>query len=493
MPDNVSFNEIPVDIRTPGQYIEIDNSLAVQGLPGMPRKVLVLGQRLTGGSVEAETPAQVLGREQGEAFFGRGSQIAGMLKALRAVNRTSEVWAVALDDDAAAAPATGQIAVTGTATATGTLALYIAGHRVRVGVTAADQQDAIAQAVVDAINAQTDLPVTAAINGTTANQVDITARNAGEAGNDIDIRANYYQGESLPAGVTLTITDMASGTANPDIALALAAIGDSQYYTIVSGWTDDANMTALETELQDRWGPLEQKTGHVFTGLAGTHAELGTWSDNRNSPHVTTMGVHDSPTPPWVWAAAVAGVVEYHGAIDPARPFQTLAIDGLLPPPPASRFTREERDLLLHDGIATFTVDDGGRVLIERIITNYQTNAAGIEDISYLDLNTKWTVDYVRYATRARIAMRYPRHKLADDGTAFAPGQAVVTPKVIRAELLSLFRDLEEAGLVENFDQFKEDLLVVRSSSDPNRINTVMPPDLINQFRVFAAAVQFRL
>jgi phage tail sheath gpL-like len=33
MPDNITFNTIPVDIRTPGQYVEIDNSKALRGLP----------------------------------------------------------------------------------------------------------------------------------------------------------------------------------------------------------------------------------------------------------------------------------------------------------------------------------------------------------------------------------------------------------------------------------------------------------------------------
>ena len=166
---------------------------------------------------------------------------------------------------------------------------------------------------------------------------------------------------------------------------------------------------------------------------------------------------------------------------------------GLLAPPEQNRFTREERNLLLKDGISTFTVGQDGKVYIERVITTYQQNAFGIEDISYLDLNTKWTLDYIRYAVRVRIALRYPRYKLADDGTRFAAGQAVVTPSMIRAELLALFRELENVALVENFDQFKADLIVVRSVSDPNRINAVIPPDVVNQFRVFAAAVQFRL
>ncbi|AXW58918.1 hypothetical protein CJO93_08400 [Ralstonia solanacearum] len=90
-------------------------------------------------------------------------------------------------------------------------------------------------------------------------------------------------------------------------------------------------------------------------------------------------------------------------------------------------------------------------------------------------------------------SQKFPRHKLANDGTVFDAGQAVATPSMIRAELIALFRDWEEAGLVEDFDQFKADLQVARSSTDVNRVDVRIPPNLINQFRVFAAQIQFRL
>tara|TARA_R110002050_G_scaffold269917_1_gene412417 strand:- start:39923 stop:41398 length:1476 start_codon:yes stop_codon:yes gene_type:complete len=491
MPDNISFNEIPVDIRTPGQYIEFDNTKAVQGLPNQERKILVIANRLSTGTVAADTPFRVLSAELGENAAGRGSVLAGMLVALKAANKYSDVWAIGLDDNVAGVAAAGSILFAGTPSA-GTLNVYIAGQRIQIAVASTDTAANIVTNLSAKINAQTDLPVTAAPN-VVPEQIDITARNKGEHGNDIDIRLNYYQGETLPSGITATVTAMSAGAGNPDIADAIAAMGDDQFYTIIIPWSDTATMTAVEAELDGRWGPMNQKTGHVFTGLSKTHAGLSSWGSARNSVHSTAIGIYDSPTPPWIWAAIHGGIVEFNGAIDPARPFQTLAMPGLLAPPEQNRFTREERNLLLKDGISTFTVGQDGKVYIERVITTYQQNAFGIEDISYLDLNTKWTLDYIRYAVRVRIALRYPRYKLADDGTRFAAGQAVVTPSMIRAELLALFRELENVALVENFDQFKADLIVVRSVSDPNRINAVIPPDVVNQFRVFAAAVQFRL
>ncbi len=490
MPENVSFAEIPVDIRTPGQYIEIDNSKAVQGLPQQDRKILILGQRLTGGTVAQQIPTRVLNADQAAGYFGRGSMLHGMITAAKTANPYSDMWALALDDSGAGAAATGTITVTGTPTESGTINLYIGGVRLQAGVAASDTVTVVAASIAAAINAAADLPVTAI---SAVGVVTITARHKGECGNAIDIRLNYYMGEATPKGITLAVVAMSSGTGNPTVANALSAIGNDQYYTIVTPWTDAANMLALENELSTRWGPMSQKTGHAFAALSGTHGTLTTYGVARNSLHSTVVGSGKSPATPWIWASVLAAVCEFNGAIDPARPFQTLLLPGLLPPSEKDRYTREERNLLLKSGISTFLVDAGGRVLIERVITTYQTNAFGIADISYLDLNTKWTVDYIRYAVRARIALRFPRYKLANDGTNFAPGQAIVTPRVIRAELLGLFRELEDVGLVEDFDQFKADLLVVRSTSDPNRVNAVIPPNIVNQFRVFAAAVQFRL
>ena len=46
MADNVSFREIPADVLTPGQYIEIDGSRADSGTP--PRTFPTTEARATG-------------------------------------------------------------------------------------------------------------------------------------------------------------------------------------------------------------------------------------------------------------------------------------------------------------------------------------------------------------------------------------------------------------------------------------------------------------
>jgi phage tail sheath gpL-like len=64
---------------------------------------------------------------------------------------------------------------------------------------------------------------------------------------------------------------------------------------------------------------------------------------------------------------------------------------------------------------------------------------------------------------------------------------------VMREALLEVATDWVSAGLMENYDTFKETLQVYRDSSDRNRLNCVCHPDVVNQLRVFAALIQFKL
>ncbi len=484
---SISFNQIPVDIRVPGQYIEFDNSRAVAGLPVQKHKMLVIGQRLAAGTVAANTPTLVTSAELAKGYFGIGSMLSNMFDKLKAANNYTEVWANAVDDNVAGVVATQTITITGAATEARTLNLYIAGRRVQVAVANTDNPTTVATAIVDAITADSNLPVTAS---NTAGVVTLTAKHKGESGNDIDVRLNYY-GELSPAGLTFVIAAGAAGSGNPDIATAIAAMAGEWYNTIVMPYTDAANWNALDAEMATRWGPLTQQEGQVFAAIAGTHANIDTFGDGKNSLHYTVMGAQDSPTPPWEIAAVVAAVDAFEP--DPARPRQTLRLPGVLAPAPEDRYIQSERNIHLHSGISTFVVDQGGQVIIERLITTYQTNAFGLPDISYLDICTPRTLAFLRFSVRSRISQKFGRHKLAGDDTNYAPGQAIVTPRMIRAELIALFTEWEKAGLAEDIKQFKTDLLLQRSDTDPNRIDSVIPPNVVNQFRVFAAAVQFRI
>lgn len=479
------FNQLPANLRLPGVFIEIDNSLAAQAEQQF--KVLVIGQRLAAGTVAQAVPTRVTNEAQAELFFGRGSMLAEQLKAMKAVDRFMETWAIALDDNGAGVDATGTITIGGAPTESGTLNTYIAGKRVQTAITAAQTPTQIATALAAAINADTSLPVTAS---PAVGVVTLTARNAGEAGNGIDVRINYYN-ESTPAGMTVAIVALSGGTGNPDVATAIAAFGAEWWNWIVMPYTDATNLTALETELDARWGPTQQKGCRAFAAYRGAHAATGSFGSGRNNSHITYMGTNIVPEPPYLWAAVNAMRAAGALALDPARPLQTLELTGLKPPAIETRWTEEERNLLLFDGIATYRATSDGRCVIERQITSYQTDSAGVDDISYLDINRPETLERVRYEQRARVSLRFPRHKLSGTDERFGAGQPIVTATSITAELLSLYQDFIERGWCEDLAGYKASIVVEIDTAN-GRLNWKDEPRLIGQARVFAGLTQFR-
>ena len=492
----IDFEQIPDTIRVPGVYIEISNRLAFGGLFRFPERILVIGAMggRTPGEARPNQPVRVLSGDDAAGKFGRGSMLHGMFVGLKAANRFTETWALpipaALGDSAV-----GSVAFAGQQSEAGTLHLYIAGEPVKAPVRIGETGAELATRLATAINSLPDLPVAASIDGADPAQVNIQALQAGAWGNDIDLRLNYFAGERTPSGLTVTVTAAAGGTGDPDISAGLAALGDEQFEHIVMPFTDPLNLERVETLLAERWAPLKQIEGFAYAARAGRLSDLITWGRGRNSQHVSVVGVQNSPTPPWIWAAVYGATVAFAAGIDPARPFQTLDLDGVRASnDPADIFTLEERNLLLYAGVATFTVGVAdGRVRIERAVTTYQNNPQGFLDPSYLDANTVLTLAYLRRDLRVYIATRFPRHKLADDGTPVGPGQAIATPRTVRDVIVARYKLWLEAGLAEDIEQFKADLVVERNADDPNRLDALVPANIVNQLRIIAMLIEFRL
>lgn len=488
----IQLAEVPPGVRTPFTFIEIDASKAQTGPSIQNYRTLQIGQRLSTGTVPADEPFLATSADQVGAAAGRGSILHQMAIAYFRANNVTEAWFIGVSD-AAGTAATQTLTVTGPATSAGTIFLYIAGRQIQVAVANGDADTVIAAAIdaaIDASDFATELPV---VPSTVDEVVTLTARNLGTEGNAIDVRLNYNQGEALPAGVGVTIAAGVTGATDPTITAAITAMSDVKYHTIALGMNNVTAIAALEAELADRFTAPRQIAGHAFYGLRDTHANLITAGGLRNSPHVSLLGMDAPLASPWEWAASTMGLAARSGQNDPAQPFQTLALPGLIGPAQADQFTATERDLLLKNGVATLKVDDFGVLRVERLITTYQTNAVGAASVALLDVNTLLTLDYLRYDAFVQYSSTFPRAKLADDGNRYGTGQVVVTPKVAKAFFLVLFRGWEELGLVENFEQFEADLVVERNAIDRNRLDVLLRPDLINQLRVTGAAIQFIL
>ncbi|KGQ29179.1 phage tail sheath subtilisin-like domain-containing protein [Gallibacterium anatis] len=488
----ISYNGIPNAIRVPLAYIEFDNTQATSGTPAVLQKVLMLGQKLATGSAAAGQAVRVLSVAQAKQLFGVGSQLARMVEVFKQHNSTLDLWVLPLEDKSSGAAATGKIKIVGTATAAGVLNLMIAGVSFKQSVAIGDTAATIASKVQKLIVANRDIVVTAEVDSSAEDTINITCRHKGECGNDIDIRTNYYTGEVYPGGVSAQITAMSGGSVNPDITTAISGFGAEWWNYIINPFTDTESLNALQVELVKRWGPMQQIDGLCFIAKNGTHAIATTFAEQRNDYLFTALATNNVPQPAYEWATAYCAVAAGSLSIDPARPVQTLELN-LLPPSMSERWDLQARNTLLYSGLSTYTVNAGNVPQLETAITMYRKNSFGDLDESYLYIETIATLSYIRYAIRQRITSKYPRYKLADDGIRVAPGQKVVTPSIIRNELLALFTELEYVALVEDFETFQKTLIVERDPNNRCRINVLSGEDLVNQFRIYAHAIQYRL
>lgn len=487
----VSMNQIPNDLRVPLFYAEMDNSQANSGATQL-RRLLI-------GAVNDDVtvaPALQLPSSSDEVatIAGRGSMLHEMHVASRRVDPMGEIWILPVK--ITGAKATSKFTVTGTASAAGVLSVYVGDARVAVTVASGQAAADVATAVAAAIDAAT-LSVTAAA---AAGVVTVTTKFSGELGNDLRLAVNLRGsagGEVVPSGLTVAVTAMAGGVGVPDLDVALALLGDAPFEFITHPFTDAGSLAAFQALMDDtsgRWAWLKKIYGHVYSARRGTMGQLVAFGRGAtNDQHMTVAAVEpEAPTSVWRWVADFAGRTAVFIAADPARPTQTGALLSCMPAPEGRRFGLLENNSLLWAGVAT-SYYEGGYQRIQRAVTLYQKNAFGQPDDSYLDSETMHQSAAILRRLEAVITSKFARHKLADDGTRFGPGQSIVTPKTIRGELIAEYERMERLGLVENLQLFARYLIVERDETNPNRVNVLFPPDYVNQLRIVALRNEFRL
>lgn len=469
---NISFDTIPSGIRKPGQYMEFNTKLAVRTLPTNEQTVLIVGQRLAGGSVAANTPTLVFSGDAAATCFGDGSLAHLAAVAAMKANPNVSLTVIAVDDAAAAQPAKGTVTFTGPATADGAFGLFVGKARVDIAISTDDTADVIAARLVTQIGQTTALPVTAAA---AAGVVTLTAKNKGEAGNGI-ILSQLNQ----TAGVTAALGQFTGGLNDPDISTALATVFGASYNLYASSWIGQSVLTKLRTHVNTISNSVEKRSAVAVAGFPGTLAAGSTLAGALNAGRITMAWYPGSTSLPAEIAASYAAVIA--SETDPARPLNTLPLTGLDVTPVASRAGRTEQENALHNGLTPIEVGPGDTPQIVRAITTYLVDPQGVPDESMLDLTTIRIMDYARKAWQQRVALRFPREKLSEK-----------TPPKVRSELLDVAYKMEDLEIIENVDKWKDNLICERDGQSVNQLDAAIPCDAVNGLHVFAARIDLIL
>lgn len=483
----VAFNNIPGNLLVPFFYAEINSG----GTPfqGNPR-LLLIGQKTSAGSAASnKVIGPIQSEREADAFFGIGSMLSSMFRAARRAAPFQPIWALALPDPAGAAAA-GSISMTAPGI-TGAAILNVLGRRLTFQVNAADTAAQVATKIAATINAAM-LPVTAAVDGTTASKVNVTARHVGALGNALEVAYVTDEANVLSSSNT-TIVALSGGNGVPDLITPLANLGDQEFDFLAGPYADTASLNAIRDFLDDsagRWSPSQQLYGHYFSALYNTLSALVSAGNARNDQHVTVIGFQVAPTPLWELAATAGGVASAHlgDAPEVSRPLQTLVLPGVLPPRDSSLWWDiPDRQALYADGIAACKVRADGLVAIDRLVTTYQQTAAGVPDATFRDVETMFQLMFIVRYLRTAVSNKHSRQALADEN----PNNldTIATPRSVKATLVHAYNDLVDMGVCEKPELFAQYLVVSRDLNDATALEAYLPIDVVNQLRVFKGNV----
>lgn len=493
----MDFNEIPVNNLVPIFATQFGGSMSAKS-GAMPWKNLIIGQPLLSKMSENGSLTLITSDEQADALFGEGSQLALMIKAFRKNTKSSELWALPIADDSTSAAATGTLTFTvagsgnpATLAAPGTIRLMISGQSCHVNVAAGDSATGVATKVAADITAKTNLPVTATAS---SGVVTLTAKNKGSFGNGLDVRWNHNQGETLPDGLSIALAAMSSGGADPQYedANVKGICAGNWFNMIVIGSAETDNITYIKEMLDERWTAIVQQTGVMCFSLnGGAETDFTTKGNALNSQEIVLAALPKSPTSGAEKASALFGCVAPKSLNDPAAPLHNYAVAGVVAPKRDDREDFYGNNRLLDAGCAPMVAAEDGSIFTSRVVTTYKRNAQGVQDKSYMQLETVLTLSFLRWDWNNLLALKYPHAKLAPDGSKFGKGQQVMTPSIGKAELISRYKIWEERGLVYDSKGFAANVVVELDPNDEYAMNFLIPAHLIKQFFVSKSEIVF--
>jgi len=388
--------------------VSVDNVAFAVAAENVPRKILIIGTYDPAkATVVDEVPVQVFSPEDAGDKFGFGFMVHRLALKAFIGSQGIPTFIQPQSEAGGAVAADGSIDFAGSAgVLAGTMYLYIAGDLVSIAVEDADTEDDLATKTAAAINAIKELPVTAAVDGVTTSQVNITAKSKGPEGNNISIAFNLDVAQELPTGVVTAIVAMASGATNPDIQTALDGLGtgddaNEDFYTdVVHGYGPEAatlnkirdyvgagdTATGLYAKVVSR--PFRALTGDVTAGSAGL-AALVALADARKTDRANgVIAVPDSPSHPSEIAALAIGNMARLNQIRAAEHYVDVLLEGVWPGDKGSdRWTSDydNRDIAVKGGISPTRVKSGS-VYLQNVVTFYRPDSVPVNSNGYREM-----------------------------------------------------------------------------------------------------------
>ena len=395
---------IAASVKRPGAFLQVTLGVGPVSPGDAPRKVLLYGNKTSAGTATVEQSYAVTSESLAKELFGAGSELHLMVKYALLSWPGVTLYAIAITESAGTA-ASGTLTYTGTTTAAGAHKVTVLGETITVAIASGDDPTAQALAVSNAINDQTDWPVTAS---PAAGVVTVTARHKGPRGNSISLRA---ESEVAGGSVAVSAAYLAGGATSDDPQDALDAVAPERYHYHVAPYQDATNLAKFKTHVDTYAGPDHGMRQLVVWASIDTLANTTTVATGLNHARGNTPWLFNADDTPAQIAAAIAA----RRALREGQSFSyNLDGEGInpgdVPLPIKVPFAKadwpetSEIESALNNGITPLGIANGS-VFITRSVTNRSQDSSGnpnyavidthqvvVPDALADDLNANWPV-----------------------------------------------------------------------------------------------------
>jgi phage tail sheath gpL-like len=247
---------------------------------GSLRPVVLVANKLASGTEAVETlGAPIQSLADCYTRFGQRSEMAWKYRAYVAVDPFALIYGVAVAEGGGAAASTVSYTFATTASVSTVVNVDSCKGRLQFQVTAGDAPATQVINAVAAINADPDLPFSAAINGSSAAVLDITTYQKGPRSKYWILQLRITSDDPTQA-TTITKGSVTAGTTADSVANAIVAIDQSEFTyhslacTAVSSVTSsDGGVGQYAAYIASSVAPVGNKSQMMIIGVDGTSAQ----------------------------------------------------------------------------------------------------------------------------------------------------------------------------------------------------------------------------
>ena len=505
---SISFNYFPQFRRASARVVEQVGRKRSVGGNYIPEKVLIVGQYNQAKTAVIEyEPFRGFTAEDFANQFGYGSEIHRQaIQILEPLGGYSDnLCAMAVEEPSAAVAAFGPVTFTDAATSSGTWYLDIGGEQYQVNVASGATGAIQAAALIAAITADINAPVTATPGGSGSEHiVTITAKQKGASGNDIGVRLNPYgiaQVAGNPSGTTVAVPVsgfLTSGSGAIDVTDVFLKtdgsdnLGDEWYTFVTCPVRDATNIALYKTALNRRFESTPNRAAATIVayGPGTTYAQYIAIPDDYNSKFIAPIWDDRVYLPQNEFAAAVIGYAVASAMIDPGRPF--VGLETTIPVKPnVPNLTYAQVDALFRAGGGYCTVNAAGNLCLGDLAVCYRLTSAGGATEEWFDLVSVTMRQQKAYQVEQLLRSDPYIRGMLTSNDAITAKDYVIKPNRLIADLFALIDNWASEGWTKNPEDVKDTVIAEINATNNSRLDAEFIDDEAKALRIIAVKAAF--